>query len=126
MSFAGCVAGCACKFARFVIHVFCFGSQHDTVLNVTKASLLASILKCFASLYNDSAIAYRHQNGVSQRDVAIAVVVQLMVPSRKSGVMFTANAVNGSRRQIVRNKRNLKKKMIDIITIYKTVRFSGD
>jgi pyruvate,water dikinase len=48
---------------------------------------------CWASLYNDSAIFYRREKGFDEREIAIAVVVQKMVNSEKSGVLFTANPI---------------------------------
>ena len=46
---------------------------------------------------------YRHENGVDQNDIAMAVVVQLMVESDVSGILFTANPATGERSELVIN-----------------------
>jgi len=49
------------------------------------------------SLFTDRAILYRIQNGFSHQDVQLSVVVQRMVMSEKSGILFTADPVTGHR-----------------------------
>jgi phosphoenolpyruvate synthase/pyruvate phosphate dikinase len=79
-----------------------FAGQHDTVLNVAnRRDLHAAIKKCFGSLFNESAIAYRVRNNIPTDAVAMAVVVQCMIRSSRSGVLFTANVWNGDRTQMV-------------------------
>ncbi len=79
-----------------------FAGQQDTYLNVAGDHLLlAAVLDCWASLWTARAIAYRARNRVSQEGLALAVVVQRMVDSRASGVLFTANPVTGLRRETV-------------------------
>lgn len=74
-----------------------FAGQQDSYLNVTTKDVPAAIRRCFASLYNDRAVAYRVKNGFRHEDVAIAVVVQEMVPSQVSGVLFTADPITSDR-----------------------------
>ena len=81
-----------------------FAGQQETYLNVTGAdAVVASVRKCWASLWTAQAIAYRHQNGIDQDAVAMAVVVQLMVPSDVSGILFTANPATGERGEMIVN-----------------------
>ena len=81
-----------------------FAGQQDTYLNVRGANaLLKAIRDCWASLWTPRAISYRHQMGIKQDVVAMAVVVQLMVPSDVSGILFTANPVNGERSEFIIN-----------------------
>ncbi|MEU4543053.1 PEP/pyruvate-binding domain-containing protein [Nonomuraea dietziae] len=80
-----------------------FAGQQDTYLNVRGATLLDAVRRCWASLWTERAIAYRTRNQVSHDDVALAVVVQELVPADAAGVMFTANPVNGARDEIVVN-----------------------
>ncbi|MDQ3249878.1 MAG: PEP-utilizing enzyme, partial [Chloroflexota bacterium] len=47
------------------------------------------------------AIGYRARNAIAHDDVALAVVVQAMVQSEASGVLFTANPLSGKRTEIV-------------------------
>ncbi|GAB4575793.1 MAG: phosphoenolpyruvate synthase [Anaerolineae bacterium] len=75
-----------------------FAGQHDTYLNVRgEDALLESVRACFISLFTDRAILYRIQNGFDHRRVALAVVVQRMVQSEVSGILFTADPVSGHR-----------------------------
>ncbi|MBU1671290.1 MAG: hypothetical protein KKF41_06100 [Actinobacteria bacterium] len=69
-----------------------FAGLHDTYLNVEgDNNLLASVLKCWASLWNDRAMTYREKRGFDHLKSTMCVVVQRMVPSEVSGVMFTVN-----------------------------------
>jgi rifampicin phosphotransferase len=79
-----------------------FAGQQDTFLNVVgEQPVLRAVLDCWASLWTDRAIAYRQRQGIDPRQVAIAVVVQDMVPADTAGVMFSANPVTGERGEIV-------------------------
>jgi rifampicin phosphotransferase len=79
-----------------------FAGQQDTYLNVVgPAALLRAVVECWASLWTARAIGYRTRNHVPQRTAALAVVVQKMVESRVSGVLFTANPVSGLRSETV-------------------------
>ena len=81
-----------------------FAGQQDTYLNVHgDEALITAIRDCWASLWTPRAISYRHQMGIKQETVAMAVVVQIMVPSDVSGILFTANPVNGERSEIIIN-----------------------
>ena len=75
-----------------------FAGQQDTYLNVRgEAELLEAIRRCWASLWNDRAVAYRLANGVDPASVSLAVVVQVMVPAAAAGVLFTADPLTGQR-----------------------------
>ena len=81
-----------------------FAGQQETYLNVKGAdAVIAAVQKCWASLWTAQAISYRHQNGIDQDSVAMAVVVQIMVPSEVSGILFTANPATGERNEIIIN-----------------------
>ncbi|GMB00105.1 phosphoenolpyruvate synthase [Pelosinus sp. IPA-1] len=75
-----------------------FAGQQDTYLNIKgKDEILEHVRKCWASLFTDRAIAYRAKNGFDHRDVYLSIVVQQMVTPDISGIMFTADPVNGNR-----------------------------
>lgn len=74
-----------------------FAGQQDTYLDVAEDGLLAAVARCWASLWTDRAVAYRRRLGIGPDEVAIAVVVQSMVPAELAGVMFTADPVTGDR-----------------------------
>ncbi len=67
-----------------------FAGQQETFLNVKgKESLLYSIKKCFASLFTPRAAYYRNKKGFRHETASLAVVIQKMVNSDKSGVIFS-------------------------------------
>ncbi len=79
-----------------------FAGQQDTYLNVIgEDEVVKHVKKCWASLFNDRAIAYRESKGIPHDQVDMAVVVQKMVNSRSAGVMFTIHPVTGDRDKIV-------------------------
>jgi rifampicin phosphotransferase len=79
-----------------------FAGQQDTYLNIVgEAALLDAVVRCWASLWTARAIGYRSRNAISHEDVSLAVVVQQMVQSEASGVLFTANPLTGKRSETV-------------------------
>lgn len=83
---------------------FSFAGQQETFLNVRgENSVVEAVHNCWASLWTAQAISYRHQNGIDQDIVAMAVVVQVMVPSEVSGILFTANPATGERSEMIIN-----------------------
>tara|TARA_B100000959_G_scaffold287430_1_gene372139 strand:- start:27624 stop:30476 length:2853 start_codon:yes stop_codon:yes gene_type:complete len=81
-----------------------FAGQQDTYLNVRgEEALLTAVHNCWASLWTSRAISYRHQMGIQQDSVAMGVVVQIMVPSDVSGILFTANPATGERSEMIIN-----------------------
>ncbi len=79
-----------------------FAGQQDTFLDVTgERELLSAIRRCWASLWNERAVAYRRANGVDDEGARLAVVVQRMVPASAAGVLFTADPLTGRRRRAV-------------------------
>jgi rifampicin phosphotransferase len=76
-----------------------FAGQQDTYLNVVGwAAILQHVSRCWASLFTERAMTYRLRNGIDQRQVQMAVVVQQMVFPRVSGILFTADPVTGNRK----------------------------
>ncbi len=79
-----------------------FAGQQETYLNVKgEDEVVKMVKKCWSSLYTPRAIFYRVQKGFRHEDVSIAVVVQKMVNSEKSGVMFTSHPVTGDKVVII-------------------------
>src|ERR1051326_1234676 len=64
-----------------------FAGQMDTYLFVTRENLVARVTGCFASAFSERPLFYRRIRGGGIRSVEAAVVVQLMVDARSSGVM---------------------------------------
>ncbi len=81
-----------------------FAGQQDTYLNVRGLdAVIAAVCNCWASLWTARAIAYRHENAIAHDAVAMAVVVQTMVPAEVSGILFTVNPVSGDRDEMIVN-----------------------
>ena len=80
-----------------------FAGQHDTMLNVkpTVDNVCRHVIDCFSSLFTSRAISYRENNGIDHIGAGMAVVVQAMVQSESSGVLFTANPLTGRRNESV-------------------------
>ncbi|MET1034536.1 MAG: PEP/pyruvate-binding domain-containing protein [Arthrobacter sp.] len=79
-----------------------FAGQQDSFIGVRGAdAVVRAVRACWASLWNDRAVAYRAENGIAHRDAGLAVVVQSLVDARAAGVMFTANPTTGSRSETV-------------------------
>ena len=81
-----------------------FAGQQDTYLHIRgEEELLNHIRKCFASLWTSRAIYYREKQKFNHFNVSLSVVVQKMINSEKSGVMFTANPINSNTNEIMIN-----------------------
>jgi rifampicin phosphotransferase len=81
-----------------------FAGQQDTVLGVRgEAALVAAVRRCWASLWTARALAYRARQGIPPGEVALAVLVQVLVPAEAAGVLFTADPVTGSPHRITIN-----------------------
>jgi phosphohistidine swiveling domain-containing protein len=79
-----------------------FAGQQDTTLNVVNGDALQrAVIDCWSSLWTARAISYRARNGIDHQTVLLAVVVQEMVYSESSGVLFTANPLTGKRAETV-------------------------
>ncbi len=67
-----------------------FAGQQDSFVNVKgNQKLITHIKKCFASLFTSRATYYRIKKGFTHEEASLAVVVQKMVDSDKSGVIFS-------------------------------------
>ena len=71
-----------------------FAGQQSTYLNVVgEENVVRAVHACWASLFEGRAIFYREESGYDHLKVGLAVPVQRMVQSEKSGVMFTVEPV---------------------------------
>jgi pyruvate,water dikinase len=85
-----------------------YAGQQETFLNTDGLeAVLHNVVECWLSFFTDRAVFYRQQKG-SLEDVAMAVVVQQMIDSQKSGVLFTVDPVHGRKdRMVVEAARGL-------------------
>ena len=75
-----------------------FAGQQETYLNIRgEEALIDACRRCFASLFTNRAISYRHDKGFGQFDVYLSIVVQKMVrsDSASSGVIFSIDTESG-------------------------------
>lgn len=79
-----------------------FAGQQETYLNVQgPADVVKHVKMCWASLFTDRAVFYRSERGYDHFKVGLAAVVQRMVQSQQSGIMFTVDPVSGEKQTIV-------------------------
>ncbi len=73
-----------------------FAGQQETYLNMRGADeVFNAVRKCWASLYGARAIFYRVEQGFEHEKVNLSAIVQKMVDSEKSGVMFSSQPSTG-------------------------------
>jgi len=78
-----------------------FAGQQSSYLNVHgEASLVFKVREAWASLFTPRAIFYREEQKYDHMKVGLAVVVQLMITSDTSGVMFTIDPVTNDKNRI--------------------------
>ncbi|MCD6559388.1 MAG: phosphoenolpyruvate synthase [Palaeococcus sp.] len=81
-----------------------FAGQQETYLDVYGVDdVIEKVKKCWASLWTARATFYRAKQGFDHSKVYLSAVVQKMVNSETSGVMFTANPVTNDRNEIMIN-----------------------
>lgn len=78
-----------------------WAGQLDSFLNTTKKDLIKNIKRCFSSLFTPRAIFYRFEKGLHDSHISVAVVVQKMVQSEKSGIAFSVHPVTEDRNQMI-------------------------
>ncbi len=72
-----------------------FAGQQESFLAIKgKRELIIAVKKCFSSLYTPRAIYYRERKGFKHAETLLAVIVQRMINSEKSGVLFTKNPIH--------------------------------
>lgn len=80
---------------------FSFAGMFESFLNVSGApALLENVKACWASTFGARVLFYRIKQGMSP-EMPVAVIVQRMVDSEKSGVMFTTDPATGDASRIV-------------------------
>jgi pyruvate,water dikinase len=81
-----------------------FAGQHKTYLCIQgEEQLLDAIMKCGQSAMNQASDAYREHMSIELEEPALSVIVQQMIPSDVSGVVFTVNPISGNTDEIILN-----------------------
>lgn len=78
-----------------------WAGQLDSYLNVRKDEVEHFVQKCWASLFTPRAIFYRFEKGLHTTHISVAVVVQKMVNSQKSGIAFSVHPVTEDYNQLI-------------------------
>lgn len=79
-----------------------FAGQQKTFLNVSGSDdVVKAVRKCWASLFEARAIYYRAVNNFDHMKVGIAVPIQKMIQSEKSGIMFSVDPITNDKEKIV-------------------------
>jgi len=81
-----------------------FAGQHETYLNIVGAdAIIQAVTRCWESARSERALEYRRQQGLSVERLQLAVLVQQLVASDVSAVIFSANPVTGNRDEVLIN-----------------------
>jgi pyruvate,water dikinase len=75
-----------------------FAGQQETFLNIRgEDPLIDACKRCFASLFTNRAISYRHDKGFGQFDVYLSIAIQKMIRSDQAsaGVIFSIDTETG-------------------------------
>jgi pyruvate, water dikinase len=79
-----------------------FAGQQESFLNIKgQDALIEAVKKCWASLYTGRSITYRNNNKIIEENMFIAVIIQKMMNSEKSGVIFTVNPLTNNDNELV-------------------------
>lgn len=71
-----------------------WAGQLETYLNVSREELINKIRECWNSIKSERALAYAGGQNLSEDELFVAVVVQMMIESKASGVMFSVNPIS--------------------------------
>lgn len=82
---------------------YSLAGRYVTYLNVAyeREYLKENIKKCFLSLYSEENLIYYKRNNIDINKIEMNVIVQEMIESNVSGILFTVNPTNGKDTEIV-------------------------
>lgn len=78
-----------------------WAGELESFLNVKKSQILKYVQECWSSLFTPRAIFYRFEKRLHRSKVSVAVVVQAMIQSVVSGIVFTVHPVTKDHGQMV-------------------------
>lgn len=81
-----------------------WAGQLESYLNTTEKEVLENVKKCWASLFTPRAIFYRFEKFGKKthlQKISVAVVIQKMVNSEKSGIAFSVHPVTQDYNQLI-------------------------
>ena len=81
-----------------------FAGQQDTYLNISGADhVLEATKKCWSSLWTARAIGYRKRQGITDKGLSLAVIIQLLVNAEVAGILFTVNPMDAKGEHLLIN-----------------------
>lgn len=82
---------------------FILKGKYDTYFNVhrNREEIADKIKRCFLSLYSEENLQFYRKNGIDINKVEMNVIIQEMIDSNMTGVIFSLNPVNGKERETV-------------------------
>ncbi|HJS18619.1 MAG TPA: PEP/pyruvate-binding domain-containing protein [Anaerolineales bacterium] len=81
-----------------------FAGQHETYLNIVGANaIIEAVTRCWESAHSERALEYRRQQGLSVERVRLAVLVQQLIASDVSAIVFSANPITRNREEVIIN-----------------------
>jgi len=78
-----------------------WAGELETYLDTTEKMLVDNIRKCWSSLFTPRAIFYRQEKEMLKTKVSVAVVIQEMIASEISGIVFTVHPVTKNKNQMI-------------------------
>ncbi len=78
-----------------------WAGELETYLNTTRENVVERVKNCWSSLFTPRAIFYRHEKGLIDAYVSVAVVIQQMIQSHVSGITFTVHPVTEDPDQMI-------------------------
>ncbi|MCD4693794.1 hypothetical protein K8R62_00340 [bacterium] len=78
-----------------------WAGELESYLNTTEKTILVNVRSCWSSLFTPRAIFYRKEKKLTNVQVSVAVVVQIMIESEVSGICFTVHPVTEDRNQLI-------------------------
>ncbi len=78
-----------------------WAGQLETYLNVSRDDLINKVRDCWSSVKSERALSYAGGQDLAEDDLFVAVVVQKMIDSKTSGVMFTVNPITKDTNEVM-------------------------
>lgn len=78
-----------------------WAGQLETYLNTSREDLIENIKKCWNSIKSERALNYAAGQDLTADQLTVAVVIQKMIESKVSGVMFSVNPISKNTNQIM-------------------------
>lgn len=81
--------------------LYSWAGQFTTILNSTTKQLENNIKTCWSSFYSYRSLLYRIKRNMNFNSDKMAVIIQEMIDSEKSGVLFTVNPITKNYNEVI-------------------------